>query len=198
MSIPNEPDPFALFKTWYSEAEACPGIEDHTALALGTVDASGMPDVRMVLLKAYDERGFVFYTNLTSPKAQQLEANPKAVMCFYWMPLGKQVRIHGPVEHTTEEEADGYHATRPRDSQIGAWASKQSQPMEGRFELEMRIAKYVAKFGLGKVPRPPFWSGFRIMPERIEFWLKQPYRLHDRLLYTRTPESGWTRQRLFP
>ncbi len=198
MSIPNEPDPFALFKLWYSEAETCAGIEDHTALALATADASGAPDVRMVLLKAYDERGFVFYTNMTSPKAQQLEANPNAVMCFYWMPLGKQVRIHGMVERTTEMESDEYHATRPRDSQIGAWASKQSQPMEGRFELEMRIAKYVARFGLGKVPRPPFWSGFRLKPERVEFWLKQPYRLHDRVLYTRTPDGGWSRQRLFP
>lgn len=197
MSIPNEANPFALFKQWYEEAEACEGIEDHTAMTLATADANGIPDARMVLLKNYDERGFVFFTNLTSPKAAQLRANPHAVLCFYWMPLGKQVRIRGPVEATTPEEADAYHVTRPRDSQVGAWASKQSQPMQGRFELEMRIAKYLAKFGLGKVPRPEFWSGFRVQPDQIEFWLKQPYRLHDRMLFTRKG-GEWERQRLFP
>ncbi len=197
MSIPNETDPLALFKQWYEEASACEGIEDHTAMTLATANEAGLPDARMVLLKSYDERGFVFFTNLTSPKAGQLRATPYAALCFYWMPLGKQVRIRGPVEPTTSEEADAYHATRPRDSQVGAWASKQSQPMQGRFELEKRIAKYLAKFGLGHVPRPEFWSGFRVKPEQIEFWLKQPYRLHDRVLYHRT-STGWERQRLFP
>ncbi len=200
MPIRNEDDPLVLFSGWYAEAEACEAIDDHTAMTLSTVDAAGMPDARMVLLKGHDERGFVFYTNLSSPKARQLEANPKAALCFYWMPLEKQVRIRGPVLPVTAEEADAYHATRPKQSQVGAWASKQSQPLEGRLALEKRLAKYTAKFGLGAIPRPPFWSGFRLMPEAIEFWLKLPYRLHDRVLYTpaEAPGPPWRRQRLFP
>ncbi|HOJ68195.1 MAG TPA: pyridoxamine 5'-phosphate oxidase [Candidatus Hydrogenedentes bacterium] len=196
-TIPNEPDPFSLFAAWYAEAAACKAIDDHTAVALGTCGADGQPDVRMVLLKGYDERGFVFYTNLGSPKARQLNENPRASLCFYWMPLEKQVRVRGSVESVTDEEADAYFASRPRQSQIGAWASKQSQPLEGRYELEKRIIKYGARFALGSVPRPPFWSGFRLRPNTIEFWLKMPYRLHDRLLYTRTA-SGWEAKRLFP
>lgn len=200
MSIAALENPFDLFDLWYKEAEACAAIEDHTAMTLATVDQTGMPDARVVLLKGHDERGFVFYTNLASIKAEQLAANPHAALCFYWMPLEKQVRIRGSVTPVTEEEADAYHATRPRQSQIGAWASKQSQPIEARFELERRIARYAAKFGLSKVPRPEFWSGFRLAPVRIEFWLKQPFRLHDRALYTLDSgqPSGWKRQRLYP
>jgi len=200
MAIPVLDDPFHLFELWYQEAEACAAIEDHNAMTLATADEDGIPDARVVLLKGHDERGFVFYTNLTSRKAKQLSENPNAALCFYWMPLEKQVRIRGAVTPVAEEEADAYHATRPRQSQIGAWASKQSRPIEARFALERRIARYTAKFGLSKVPRPEFWSGFRLKPAAIEFWLKQPFRLHDRALYTRDPEQpgGWKRQRLFP
>ncbi len=200
MAIPSQENPYQLFESWYAEAEACAAIDDHTAVTLATADESGIPDARVVLLKGFDERGFVFYTNLTSNKAKQLAANPHAALCFYWMPLEKQIRIRGAISPVTDEEADAYYATRPRQSQIGAWASKQSQPIETRFELERRIARYAAKFGISPVPRPEFWSGFRIAPARIEFWLKQPFRLHDRAVYTRDPEqaSGWNRQRLFP
>jgi len=197
LAIQNEESPFALFDCWYSEAAACEGIEDHTAMTLATTDERGFPDARQVLLKGFDASGFVFYTNLTSPKASHLTHTPRAALCFYWMPLGKQVRIRGTVEHTTDEEADAYFATRPRQSRLGAWASKQSQPLENPMALEKRIAKYVARYLFGPVPRPEFWNGFRVVPEEIEFWLKQPYRLHDRVLYTKT-NTGWTRQRLYP
>jgi pyridoxamine 5'-phosphate oxidase len=197
MAIPNQPDPLVLFSAWFDDAAQCKLIDDHTAVALATADASGAPDVRMVLLKGFDARGFTFYTNLTSPKAQQLTANPRAALCFHWAPLERQVRIRGPVEPSTAEEADAYFASRERQSQIGAWASKQSQPLESRFHLEKRVARFLARFAVGSVPRPEFWGGFRLIPETIEFWLKQPYRLHDRVRYTRTPQ-GWTRARLFP
>ncbi len=197
MSIPPESSPFDLFAKWYAEAEACEGIDDHTAMTLATAAASGAPDARQVLLKGFDERGFVFYTNLDSPKTAQLKENPRAALCFYWMPLEKQVRIRGAVEPVTDAEADAYFASRPRQSQIGAWASKQSQPLEGRMILERRIIQYAAKHALGAVPRPPFWSGFRVLPEVIEFWLKMPYRLHDRLVYTRAAD-GWEHRRLYP
>jgi len=197
VSITPESSPFVLFSKWYAEAEACEGIDDHTAMTLATADAAGAPDARQVLLKDFDERGFVFYTNLTSPKVAQLTENPRAALCFYWMPIEKQVRIRGAIEPVTAAEADAYFASRPRQSQIGAWASKQSQPLEGRMILERRIIQYAAKFGLGAVPRPEFWSGFRVMPDVIEFWLKMPYRLHDRLAYTRTAD-GWGHRRLYP
>ncbi len=197
MPISPENSPFDLFAQWYAEAEACDGIDDHTAMTLATADASGIPDARQVLLKGFDERGFVFYTNLTSPKVAQLDGNPRAALCFYWMPLEKQVRIRGAVEPVTDAEADAYFATRPRQSQIGAWASKQSQPLEGRMILERRIIQFAARYALGAVPRPDFWSGFRVIPETIEFWLKMPYRLHDRLIYSRTPD-GWEHRRLYP
>jgi len=179
MSISIESDPFALFHQWMEEAASTPAINDATAMTLATVDEAGMPCARIVLLKGLDERGFVFYTNKTSVKGRHLAAHPKAALCFHWMPLDKQVRVEGTVESVTDEEADAYFATRPRQSQIGAWASKQSQPYGERLELEKRLAKYTAKFGIGAVPRPPFWSGFRVLPTRIEFWLKQPFRLHD-------------------
>ena len=197
MAITPDPSPFVLFAKWYAEAEACEGIDDHTAMTLATADAGGMPDARQVLLKDFDERGFVFYTNLTSPKAGQLNENPRAALCFYWMPLEKQVRIRGAVEPVTDAEADAYFASRPRQSQIGAWASKQSQPLEGRLILERRIIQYGARYALGGVPRPPFWSGFRVIPDAMEFWLKMPYRLHDRVLYTPSVD-GWEHRRLFP
>jgi len=197
LAIQNEESPFVLFDCWYAEAARCDGIEDHTAMTLASTDERGRPDARQVLLKGHDARGFVFYTNLTSPKAAQLRLTPYAALCFYWMPLGKQVRIRGAVEQTTDAEADAYFATRPRQSRLGAWASKQSRPLEGAMALEKRVAKYVARYLFGPVPRPEFWSGFRVLPEEIEFWLKQPYRLHDRVLYTKTG-SDWMRQRLYP
>lgn len=189
-------NPITLFQTWLEEAKAS-GLREPTAMSVATVDTDGNPDARMLLLKGVDEAGFVFYTNLESPKALALARYPRAALCFYWMPLGKQVRVCGPVERVTDEEADAYFATRPRLSQIGAWASKQSRPMKGYFELEAEVAKFAIKFGIGKVPRPPHWSGFRLKPERIEFWTEKPFRRHERILYTRT-EEGWQTQWLFP
>ena len=197
MSIPDIDNPLELFADWYAEAQARDDIDEPTAMSLATIDKDGHPDSRIVLLKGFDENGFVFYTNLTSTKANQLNNDPHAALCFYWMPLSKQVRIKGSVEPVTEEEADEYFASRPRQSQLGAWASKQSQPLEGRLTLEKRLAKYTAKFHVGKIPRPDFWSGYRLKPSQIEFWLKQSYRLHDRLQFTRSPD-GWQSQRLYP
>ena len=189
-------DPVALFRHWLREAEASEP-SDPTAAALATADASGAPSVRMVLLKDADEQGFVFYTNLESRKAEEITANPRAALCFHWKSLRRQVRIEGAVSPVADAEADAYFATRPRQAQIGAWASQQSRPLAGLFELERRVAQYAAKFGLGKVPRPPFWSGFRIAPRRIEFWRERPFRLHERLVYHRGAE-GWLTERLYP
>lgn len=189
-------DPIALFKEWLKEATAT-GLREPTAMTLSTVDAEGAPDSRMVLLKGVDERGFVFYTNLESPKVAAIHHDPRVALCFYWMPLAKQVRIRGSVTPVTDEEADAYFASRPRLSQIGAWASRQSRPMEGYFELEAEVAKVALRFGLGQVPRPPFWSGFRVIPDTIEFWTEKPFRRHERTIYSRAAE-GWTSQWLFP
>ena len=198
MSIPFADDPLDTFKAWLDEASACPdSIPEPTAMTLATVDGAGAPDARIVLLKGFDARGFTFYTNLGSMKAHQIAAAARAALCFHWIPLDKQVRIRGPVEPVALEEADTYFATRPKESQIGAWASRQSEPLRGRFELETRVARFAARYALSQVPRPEFWSGFRVVPEQIEFWLKQPYRLHERLLYTRIAD-GWEKHYLYP
>jgi len=195
MSITSD-DPIELFKTWLGEAESADPVNPN-AMTLATADADGRPSARMVLLKGVDADGFVFYTNLGSQKAGELTANPFAALCFYWRPLAKQVRVEGPVEPVSAAEADSYFASRPKLSQLGAWASKQSQPLESRMALEKRVAKFTAKFNIGEVPRPEFWSGFRLRPERIELWKEEAFRLHDRSLYTRT-DDGWTLEKLYP
>ena len=166
-------------------------------MTLATVDAEGRPSARMVLLKDVDEKGFVFYTNLASRKADDLGVNLNAALCFYWKTLAKQVRVEGAVAPVSDVEADEYFASRAKLSQLGAWASKQSQPLEGRMALEKRVARYTAKFNIGTVPRPEFWSGFRIAPIRIEFWKEEAFRLHDRTVYLRDGE-GWTTEKLYP
>ncbi|WP_340647386.1 pyridoxamine 5'-phosphate oxidase [Phenylobacterium sp.] len=192
----SEDDPMALFSAWLAEAVA-KEPNDANAMALATADESGLPDVRMVLLKDADERGFVFYSNEQSAKGQEIVANPQAALLFHWKSLRRQVRVRGPVSHVTEAEADAYWATRARPAQIGGWASQQSQALPDRLALEKRIAEYGLKFGLGKVPRPPHWRGFRITPHVIEFWRDRPFRLHERLVFVRDG-SGWTTQRLYP
>lgn len=189
-------EPFALFDAWFAEARKSEP-NDPNAMALATADAAGLPDVRMVLLKGVDARGFVFYTNTGSAKGLQLGENAQAALLFHWKSLRRQVRVRGAVEQVTAAEADAYFATRARDSQIGAWASDQSRPMEGRLALEQRIAKFALKFGLGQPPRPPHWSGYRIVPSSFEFWRDRPFRLHDRLSFTREGDR-WTRARLYP
>lgn len=189
-------DPFEAFTGWFEQARVEePG--DHDAVALASASPDGRPSIRMVLMRGYDSRGFVFYTNLESRKSRELTMNPVAAMCFHWKSTERQIRIEGPIELVSEAEADAYFAGRPRESQIGAWASKQSQVLEGRLKLERRVAKYAARFGVGKVPRPEFWSGFRLVPERFEFWDKRPFRLHERTLYT-YDSSGWASQKLYP
>ncbi len=189
-------DPFARFAAWFDDAT---GKEprDPNAMALATADAAGRPSVRMVLLKGFDSQGFVFYTNLESQKGQELTANPQAALCFYWKSLQRQVRVEGTVRAVTADEADAYFASRSRDSQIGAWASAQSRVLTGRFELEKAIARYAAKYAIGRVPRPPHWSGFRLAPERIEFWQERPFRLHDRLVFVRDG-AAWRTEKLYP
>jgi pyridoxamine 5'-phosphate oxidase len=193
---PVGPDPIARFHSWMEKAKEC-GLREPTAVALATVSPDGRPSVRMMLLKGADERGFVFYTNLNSRKGEELAATPRAALCFYWMPLGRQVRVEGRVEPVSAEEADEYFASRPRLSQLGAWASNQSKPMGGYFQLEQNVGRMALRFGLGKVPRPPFWSGFRLVAETIESWKEKPFRRHERMLYSRNGNT-WTTEWLFP
>jgi len=190
-------EPFRLFAEWLDDATRSEP-NDPNGVALASVDPDGMPNVRMVLLKGFDERGFVFYTNFESAKGRELLASRKAAMCFHWKSLRRQVRVRGPVEIVTDAEADEYYATRPRGSRIGAWASRQSRPLESRFALEKAVAEYTAKFAIGAIPRPDHWSGFRIMPTAIEFWHDRPFRLHDRVQFTRAEGSGWKKARLYP
>lgn len=190
-------EPFELFASWFKDAEKSDPNEPN-AMALATVDKDGLPDVRMVLLKGFDHNGFVFYTNLESRKGTELAQNMKAALCFHWKSLRRQVRVRGPVERVSDAEADAYFASRPRGSRIGAWASKQSRPLESRFALEKAVAEYTAKYPLGEIPRPPHWSGFRIVPQMIEFWADRQFRLHDRVVFDRTAEGGWKKARLYP
>ena len=192
-------DPFALFASWLKEAEASE-INDPNGMALATVDPDGLPDVRMVLMKDFDENGIVFYTNYGSAKGRELLATPKAAVLFHWKSLRRQVRVRGLVETVTEAEADAYFATRARHSRLGAWASKQSQPLESRFALEKSVAALAAKYAIGEIPRPPHWSGFRIKPVQIEFWKDGAFRLHDRVVFRRAVpgEGEWQSERLYP
>ena len=190
-------NPFTLFDQWFKNAQESEP-EDPNAMALATVDDTGLPDVRMVLLKGYNEAGFVFYTNLASRKGVELAANPKAALCLHWKSLRRQVRIRGSVDSVSDAEADDYFQSRPRLSRIGAWASRQSQPLESRFALEKAVAVQTARFAAGPIRRPDFWSGYRIVPETIEFWREAAFRLHDRVLYRRQAAGNWSRTRLYP
>ena len=191
-------EPFALFESWLNEAiKSEPN--DPNAMALATVDPDGLPDVRMVLMKGFDTEGFVFYSHIASQKGRELAANPKAALLFHWKSLRRQVRIRGTVTPVTEAEADAYFATRPKQAQIGAWASKQSQELESRFAFEQAIAKVAARYVIGEVPRPPGWSGWRITPLRIEFWHDRPFRLHDRIEFRRDAAGQkWSKTRMYP
>jgi pyridoxamine 5'-phosphate oxidase len=191
-------EPFALFSAWLAEA-ATTEPNDPNAMALASVDADGLPNQRMVLLKGHDEQGFVFYTNTQSQKGQELLANPKASALFHWKSLLRQVRIRGTISMVSDAEADAYFASRSRDSRIGAWASQQSRPLESRFALEKAVAFYAAKYAIGAVPRPPHWTGFRIMPLYLEFWKDGAFRLHDRVVFRRASEgAAWSKTRFYP
>jgi pyridoxamine 5'-phosphate oxidase len=196
--LPDAADPLALFAEWLEAAKRSEP-HDANAMTLATSGADGMPDARMVLLKDLDPRGFTFYTNMQSAKGLELAANPQAALLFHWKSLRRQVRVRGPVESVSDAEADAYFAGRARSSQIGAWASDQSRPMPDRFALEKRVAQQALRFPLGQVPRPPHWSGYRVLPLSIEFWRDRPFRLHERLAFSRpTLGDDWTVARLYP
>ena len=191
-------EPMRLFAAWLGDATQSEP-RDPTAMTLATVDKDGLPNTRMVLLKGADEQGFVFYTNTESQKGNELSANAKAALVFHWKSLNRQVRVRGAVERVTPEEADAYFSTRPKQAQIGAWASQQSRPLESRLAFEKAIAVNAAKYALGTVPRPPHWSGLRIVPSSIEFWHDRPFRLHDRIVFRRDkPGAPWSKTRLYP
>jgi pyridoxamine 5'-phosphate oxidase len=190
-------DPIAQFQRWFDEARAA-GVPEANAMTLATVDASGRPSARVVLLKGLDARGFSFFTNYESRKAREMAANPRAALCFYWQPLERQVRVEGTVETTSREESEVYFRTRPLEAQIGAWVSRQSEVIASRQELERRQAELVAKFAGAPVPLPDFWGGYRVVPESVEFWQGRPGRLHDRLRYERSPGDAWVIRRLSP
>lgn len=190
-------DPFARFQAWFAEAEASEPVEPN-AMVVVTSTPDGHPSARAILLKGVDSRGFVFYTNKESRKAGELAANPRVFLLFHWKSLGRQVRIEGSVEHVTDAEADAYYASRPRISRLGAWASQQSRPLAERAVLEQRLAEYEAQYPGDDIPRPPYWSGYRVIPERFEFWQNMPYRLHDRTTYTRGADGGWVTGKLYP
>jgi pyridoxamine 5'-phosphate oxidase len=191
-------EPLALFAAWMEEAKRSEP-NDPNAMALATTGADGLPDVRMVLLKGFDEAGFVFFTNLESAKARELRERPQAALVFHWKSLRRQVRVRGHVTPVSDAEADAYFATRPRLAQIGAWASKQSSPLESRLAFEGAVARVTARYPIGTIPRPPFWSGFRVAPIAIEFWHDRPFRLHDRIAFTRgEPNEPWSKARLYP
>jgi len=191
-------EPLRLFAAWFAEAKRAEPVNPD-AMALATVGPDGLPNARMVLLKGFDERGFVFYTNVDSTKGRELKDAPKAALTFYWKSLQRQVRARGTVEVVSQEEADAYFATRSRMAQIGAWASKQSSALESRMAFEKAIARYTAKYAICTVPRPPYWSGYRVVPQEIEFWQERPFRLHDRVSFTRANLTApWTKTRLYP
>ncbi len=191
-------EPFRLFSAWL-EAASADEPRDPTAMTLATVDADGLPDARMVLLKGADAAGFVFYTNTESQKGRELAANPAAALVFHWKSSNRQVRVRGRVERVSEQDADTYFASRAKQAQIGAWASKQSAPLESRLAFEKQIALYAAKYAIGQVPRPPHWSGYRVVPLQIEFWQDRPFRLHDRVVFSRAaPGEAWRKTRLYP
>jgi pyridoxamine 5'-phosphate oxidase len=195
--LPETGDPFGLFAGWMQDALKSEP-RDADAAALATVDSAGLPDVRMVLVKKFDERGFVFFTNSESAKGSELAGNPKAALVWHWKSLNRQIRVRGTIERVSERESDDYFASRPRGAQIGAWASRQSRPLESRTALEAAVARYENKYA-EKVPRPPFWIGYRVVPLAVEFWADRPFRLHDRLVFARpAPGKPWARERLYP
>ncbi|MBR0669883.1 pyridoxamine 5'-phosphate oxidase [Neoroseomonas soli] len=194
--MPTTDDPIATFEAWLAEA-ATSEPSDPNAVCLATATPEGLPSARMVLLKGVDERGFVFYTNLESRKGGELARNPHAALCFHWKTLARSVRVEGPVELVSEEEADSYYASRARTSRLGAWASKQSRPLESRFALEKAVAEYGLRYAIGEIPRPAHWSGFRVLPKRVELWRDMPFRLHERRVFHREGK-GWRMETLYP